>query len=153
MAEYLRTRIAREAVERLKGVLRGQGYKTDLGRQAGRHVGRRVHVLSLLDDSDFPCAVVLMAPGEPEPGCIGSFREDVEIGVLLYGKHEDIPEELERLEGDAMRAVLRPGVFTATQSPPVWKGTHPFYNEVDQTDRGMVLVTFAAKGDRTPDSA
>lgn len=146
------TQLADDVVERLRGVLKGQGYQTDLGRKAGVYVGRRVLVLSQMQEGEFPAAAVLMGRAQPDDEMqTGAYREVASIGVLLYAKAKDIPAELERLDADCRSAVLKLPVLAQAYGRAKWIETVPYYNELEMTDRGVVMVTFAQPVSWTPD--
>jgi hypothetical protein len=85
-----------------------------------------------------------MAEAGPDPDdeCLGpSEAERANLVVVLYGKAEDIPAELERLEADAKMA-LHGQTLEGTTGPLEHVSTIPYYQEEANPDRGMVEVTF-----------
>jgi hypothetical protein len=147
-----KTVLAEDIVARLKRVLKGQGFHTDLGRKAGQYVDRRIRVLSQMQEGDFPAATVLMGAGAPSEAMqSGSYREDAKVGVLLYAKANDVTAEIERLEADAKKAVLSLPLIEGAHGRARHAETVPYYNELEMVDRAVVLVTFIAPFNWTPD--
>lgn len=144
MAKPKKTQAAEAAVTKLRAVNVASGYHTNLGRNRGLAVGRRLLVLNLMKDAEFPAATVLMGEARPaEDGCLGSYRETSSLVVLLYGKDPDIPAELERLEADAKEALCGANDLAGITGKPRHVSTIPYYQEQANLDRGMVEVTFA----------
>ena len=144
MAKPKKTQAAEAAVELLRGVSVTAGYHTNLGRNRGGGVGRRMLPLNGLKDTEFPAAVVLMGEARPaEDGCLGAFRETSSLVVVMYGRAADIPAELERLEADAKKAICGASSLGSITGPPRHVSTIPYYQEQANLDRGMVEVTFA----------
>jgi hypothetical protein len=146
-----KTVAAEAAVELLRGVNVAAGFHTNLGRNRGAAVGRRVLALNLMREAEFPAATVLMGDARPseDGGCLGSFRETSSLVVLLYGKATDIPAELERLEADAKEALCGADSLGGITGGPRHVSTIPYYQERENLDRGMVEVTFAVDHDWT----
>lgn len=147
------TELADGVVERLKGVTIGAGYFTNLGRQAGRYVARRIRVLSQMDVSEFPSACVLVGPMRPSDAeQTGAHRMDHMVGVVLYARADAVTAELERLDADARKCLLGGTTLLPNAYGRLsWVESVPFYNEIEQTDRGLVLVNFRARRNWTPD--
>lgn len=155
MAKPKKTQAAEAAVELLRGVNVAAGYFTNLGRNRGKAVGRRVLLLNLLRPEEFPASTVLMGESRPaqpgDPGCMGGFNEMATLVVLLFGKADDIPAELERLEADAKKR-LQGQVLAGVTGTLTHVSTIPYYQERENIDRGMVEVTFSFPHNWTADS-
>jgi hypothetical protein len=150
VAKPHKTLAAEAAVDLLRGVNVKAGFNTNLGRNRGEAVGRRVLVLNLMRPAEFPAAAVLMGESRPaDDACMGSFRESASLVVLLYGKADDIPAELERLEADAKKKIVGADSLGGVTGAPRHVATIPYYQERENTDRGMVEVTFAFDHDWT----
>ena len=140
-------------MELLQGVNVAASYYTNLGRNRGGAVGRRILQLNAMREIDFPAAAVLMGEARPDDeGCLGGFNETASLVIVLYGKAADIPAELERLEADAKHAIAGQALGGVT-GPARHISTIPYYQEQQNTDRGMVEVTFAVDHNWTPESA
>lgn len=143
MAKPKKTVAAEAAVTLLRAVNVASGCHTNLGRNRGQAVGRRILALNLMRESEFPAATVLMGEARPaDEACLGSFRETSSLVVLLYGKAPDIPAELERLEADAKKKLCGEDSLGGITGAPRHVSTIPYYQERENLDRGMVEVTF-----------
>lgn len=106
MDEPRAEQIASAAAELLRGITRGAGYWTDLGR----NISRRRWLVTDLDRVKIPCASVWSGEAKPAPeACMGSWRETLTLMVELWARAdrvELVDTEVLRAQADVRRRLL-----------------------------------------------
>lgn len=98
--------IAEAVVDLLRGVTRGAGYRTDLGK----NVSRRRWNEATVNATRFPVASVWIGNGEPAPvACMGSYKQRAYVVVEVWVRAADAAQldtECLNAEADVCQAVL-----------------------------------------------
>lgn len=106
MDEPRAEQIASAAAELLRGVTRGAGYFTDLGR----NISRRRWLVTKLDRTKIPCASVWCGDSVPaKEGCLGSWRETLTLLVEVWARAdrvELVDSEVFKAQIDVRRRLL-----------------------------------------------